>query len=317
MPEFGNRRSAKQYAGLVAKGMAMGAADVVPGVSGGTVAFISGIYTELIDSLRSIKPGLVMTLFRQGPLAVWREVNGPFLAAVFGGIFLSVFSLAKLISAALTQYPIFIWSFFFGLILASAILLWRQISEHSLATMTALVLGAIAAYSVSKLGVNELEVSPLVLFGGGALAICAMILPGISGGFILLMLGLYQPVIDAIKNFEILNLLYVAAGAGIGLVAFSHVLSFLLHRFRALTMASLTGFLFGSLNLIWPWKHVISSRINSKGIEVPLLQENVLPSQFETLTGMSSHSLLASCFCAAGLLLVILLEKWGQKEQNS
>ncbi|WP_299773233.1 DUF368 domain-containing protein [uncultured Pseudoteredinibacter sp.] len=317
MPKFATERSTKQYIGLLAKGMAMGAADVVPGVSGGTVAFISGIYTELIDSLRSIKPGLLITLFREGPLAVWREVNGAFLAAVFGGIFLSVFSLAKLISSALSHYPIFIWSFFFGLILASAVMLWRQISEHSVATTAALVLGAAAAYWVSKMGVNELEVTTLVLFTGGALAICAMILPGISGGFILLMLGLYQPVIDAIKNFELMNLATIAAGAALGLVAFSHVLSFLLHRFKALTMASLTGFLFGSLNLIWPWKQVISSRINSKGVEVPVVQENILPGQFELLTGMPSHYLAAGCFCAVGLLLVMVLEKWGQNEQKT
>lgn len=316
MSKTSSRRSGKDFIGLLLKGMAMGAADVVPGVSGGTVAFISGIYTELIDSLRSIKLTLLLTLFKEGPGAVWKAINGPFLAAVFGGILISVFSLAKLISAALGQYPIFIWSFFFGLILASAYILWKQISDHNLGTVVALVLGVVFAYFVSTMGSSEIEVSPLVLFGGGALAICAMILPGISGGFILLMLGLYQPVIDAIKSFDIVSLAYVAAGAGVGLVAFSHILSFLLHRFRALTMASLTGFLFGSLNLIWPWKQVVSSRINSKGIEVPVVQENLLPQQFELLTGMSSHYLLAGCFCAAGLLLVILLERWGQKEQN-
>lgn len=316
MSDTPSRRRGKDFLSLLVKGMAMGAADVVPGVSGGTVAFISGIYTELIDSLRSIKPTLLLTLFKEGPASVWRAINGPFLAAVFGGIAISVFSLAKLISSALVLYPIFIWSFFFGLILASAYVLWKQIPEHSAGTITALLIGAIFAYFISIMGSSELEVSPLVLFGGGALAICAMILPGISGGFILLMLGLYQPVIDAIKSFDIASLSCVAAGAAVGLVAFSHVLSFLLHRFKALTMASLTGFLFGSLNLIWPWKQVVSSRVNSKGIDVPVVQENLLPQQFELLTGMSSHYLLAGCFCAAGLLLVILLEKWGQKEQN-
>lgn len=295
----------------------MGAADVVPGVSGGTVAFITGIYEELIDSIKSIEPSLIPRLWREGPQSVWRAINGNFLLILFAGVFCSVFSLARLISFAIEQYPILVWSFFFGLIFASAILLWRQLAQRSWGAYLAMLIGFAAAFYLSFLTPGQTAATPLNLFLGGAIAVCAMILPGISGGFILLMMGLYSGVIDAIKGFELLNLLCIVGGAGLGLVLFSHVLSYLLHRFHAYTLALLTGFLFGSLNLIWPWKQILSTRINSHGQEVPLVQTNIMPWQYEALMDVPSNLLLGCCFCAVGIVLVMVLEKSGSKAQNN
>lgn len=301
-------RSAKDYMVITAKGVAMGAADVVPGVSGGTVAFISGIYEELISSLTSIEPQVLTTLFKQGPAAAWRQINGSFLLAVFGGVLFSVLSLAKLISYCLQHYPILLWSFFFGLILASAGLLFKQLQRKSLVEGLSLLMGIAAALAVSQLSPAETEATPLNLFLAGAVAICAMILPGISGAFILLMLGLYNGVITAIKSVDVVAIASFGAGAAVGLVLFSHVLSWLFKRYHSQTLALLTGFLLGSLAMVWPWKQTLSSRINSHGVEIPLLQENISPWAYELLLGQPSYIWLAGVMIIVGISLIGVLD---------
>lgn len=286
----------------------MGAADVIPGVSGGTIAFITGIYTELIDSLRRCDHQAVKCLFQQGFPAMWRHINGSFLAAVFGGIFFSIFSLAKLMSFWLESQPILVWSLFFGLILASSVLLLRQVKGWNPARVSLVLLGIVLALGVTWLKPTHLPEVWWVILLAGMVAICAMILPGISGGFLLLMMGLYSTVIGAISQLNFGLLIPFAVGCAIGLLLFSHVLSWLLHHYEAGTMALLTGFLIGSLNIIWPWKQTLETVVDRHGELVPVVQENILPGQYTLLTGQPAEFLPALAMVSVGLLLVIGME---------
>lgn len=239
---------------LFAKGMAMGAADVVPGVSGGTVAFISGIYEELIDSLKALEPTSLRVLVREGPRAFWRRVNGTFLVVLFAGILTSVLSLAQLVSRLLEAYPLLLWSFFFGLILASVIHVARRQRVWGVVQLACLAAGILGALAAGLSPAAAMSVTPVTIFLAGMLAICAMILPGISGAFILLLLGMYGVIIEALAAVDLAVLALFGAGAVVGLTGFSHLLSWLLHHYRAATLALLIGFLAGSLALVWPWK---------------------------------------------------------------
>ncbi len=236
----------------------MGAADVVPGVSGGTIAFITGIYQRLLDAIRAFSPAAVQLLLRDGVTAFWLRVDGTFLLVLMAGIFTSVLLLARLITAALASYPTCVWAFFFGLIVASSWFLARQVNWRA-ATGLLFLAGLAIALVIGELRPTQLDVQPLIIFGSGALAICAMILPGISGSFILLLLGMYSNVLQALHEFDLGFIAIFAAGCGVGLLSFSHVLGFLLSRFHAQTLALLTGFLVGSLAMVWPWQEVISS----------------------------------------------------------
>lgn len=284
----------------------MGAADVVPGVSGGTIAFISGIYEELLSSISNINISLIKTLKKEGFAAAWKQLNGNFLLALFGGVFVSILSLAKLIKYLLENEPILLWSFFFGLVLASIIYIGKQISNWGLGTILLVILGAVLAYYITTLDplVSE-NSSGWFLFLAGAIAICAMILPGISGAFILVLLGAYKPVLAAVNEKDYKIVAIVGLGAIVGLLAFSRVLKWLFKHYKNLTLAALTGFIIGSLNKIWPWKHTLTYRINSHGIEVPLKQESISPFSY---TG--DHQLfLAIGIALVGFGVIILLEK--------
>ena len=284
----------------------MGAADVVPGVSGGTIAFISGIYEELLASISSIKINLLKTLFTEGFNVTWKKLNGNFLVALLAGIFTSVLSLARLISWLLEHKPILVWSFFFGLVLASILFVGRQISKWTIFTVVIFILGALLAYYITTLQplISE-NTSPLFMFFAGALAICAMILPGISGAFILVLLGAYKPVLDAIHNKNITLLAIVAAGAVTGLLSFSKLLNWLFDHYKNLTLAALTGFIFGSLNKIWPWKEVLTWRVNSKGIPVPFTERSISPFNYAQDSQIGTAIILA----IIGFTLIIILEK--------
>ena len=305
------KRSLKEYVVISLKGMAMGAADVVPGVSGGTIAFISGIYEELLNSISSFNFSLINVFKNEGFKSVWIKVNGNFLVSLFIGILISVLSLAKLIESMLENHPIVIWSFFFGLVLASIIYIGKQITKWTKGSVLCLILGAILAFYITTLNpMVSANPSPWFLFLVGMIAICAMILPGISGSFILVLLGAYKPVLSALNTKDFVSIIIILVGAVLGLLSFSRILKWLFSTYKNYTLATLTGFIIGSLNKIWPWKETISWRTNSKGIEVPFNTASVSPFSFE-----GDSQLLISIFLMfIGFGLIILLEKLAIKK---
>ncbi len=309
--------SPKDYAWVYVKGMAMGAADIVPGVSGGTVAFITGIYEKLIDSIGAIGPGTIRVLFQQGPVAAWHSFNGNFLLTLMVGILTSVFTLSKILSHLLKTQPELLWSFFFGLILISAIHIGRQIPRWHMSTVSALVIGALVAFFITTVSPQQLDLNPLTLFIAGSIAICAMVLPGISGSFMLLLMGMYAHVIGAVKSLELVNLGIFAAGCLVGLLLFTRLLSWLLHHFHNLTMAVLTGFMIGSLNKVWPWKQTLSTRINSHGEVVPVEQANVSPQHYLDLTGQDPQLLFSIGLMLVAVILVLCLERVGKTKAET
>lgn len=305
------KRSFKEYIVISLKGMAMGAADVVPGVSGGTIAFISGIYEELLNSISSFNFSLINVFKNEGFKSVWIKVNGNFLVSLFVGILISVLSLAKLIESMLENHPIVIWSFFFGLVLASIIYIGKQITKWTKGSVLCLILGAILAFYITTLNpMVSANSSPWFLFLAGMIAICAMILPGISGSFILVLLGAYKPVLNALNTKDFVSIIIFLVGAVLGLLSFSRILKWLFSTYKNYTLATLTGFIIGSLNKIWPWKETISWRTNSKGMEVPFNTASVSPFSFE-----GDNQLLISIFLMLiGFGLIILLEKLAIKK---
>ncbi len=273
-------RSTKDYVLLTLKGMAMGAADVVPGVSGGTIAFISGIYEELIETISGVNLKLLKTLKNEGISSAWKALNGNFIIALFLGIGISIVSLAKFISYLLESQPVLLWSFFFGLVLASVFYVGKQVKKWTIGPLLSLLIGAVSAYFITTLPPLAQSDSTFYIFISGMIAICAMILPGISGSFILLILGSYQTILGAVKDKEFLTIATFMGGCVIGLLAFSKVLKWTFAKFHDITIALLTGFLIGSLNKIWPWKKVNSFRMNSHDEWVTFLDQNVAPSQY-------------------------------------
>jgi putative membrane protein len=304
------KRSPIQYGLLTLKGIAMGAADVVPGVSGGTIAFISGIYEELIDSINNINLGALKVWKNEGFKSFWNHINGTFFVFLFAGIAISIVSLAKIVSHLLEVHPVLIWSFFFGLIIASVWLIAKSIEKWSPTSIGMMVLGALVAYYITTINsVASVDASWYVLLSG-AIAICAMILPGVSGAFILLLLGSYDKVLGAItdKNLVIIGLF--GAGCVIGLLSFARILKYLFSKFKNLTIAVLAGFMVGSLNKVWPWKETVSTRVNSHGEIVPFIQDNVLPGDFSGDAQLMYAILLAGI----GFLLIFILERFSPKE---
>ncbi|KJR30839.1 DUF368 domain-containing protein [Vibrio navarrensis] len=305
------------YLSTFLKGLAMGAADVVPGVSGGTIAFITGIYDTLLESIRRINPSIFRLWKAQGFTAAFQHINGFFLIALFGGVLTSIATLAKLITWMLANHPIPIWSFFFGLILVSVYHILRQVERKDVTRFALLLLGIVFAYSITVLKPLHLEPTSLNVLLAGAIAICAMILPGISGSFILLLIGMYAPVLGAVKNVQLDILGLFLAGCVAGLLTFSHVLSWLLRRFRDFTLMFLTGLMIGTLPKIWPWKETISWRLNSKGEQVPLVQHNLSPFEFESLTSQPSQLGLAIIMALLAFVLVLGLEKFAEANQKT
>lgn len=284
----------------------MGAADVVPGVSGGTIAFISGIYEELIETISNINFQLFTTLRKEGIKAAWKQLNGNFILALFVGIIISVLSLAKVIKWLLEHEPILLWSFFFGLVLASIIYIAKQIKKWNFLSVLLLIVGAGLAYYITTLDPMMNDNSSLwFLFLAGALAICAMILPGISGAFILVLLGAYSAVLDAVNNRDFMTIAIIGAGALVGLLSFSRVLKWLFDKYEYYTLAILTGFIAGSLNKIWPWKETLTYRTNSEGIEVPLKQMSVSPNSYDG----DPQIWAAIGLAIVGFALILILEK--------
>ncbi len=292
------------------KGMAMGAADVVPGVSGGTVAFISGIYEQLLESIRRINFTLIGRIRQQGLVSAWQHINGTFLITLFAGIATSFISLAKLITYLLAHHPIPVWSFFFGLIVISIVHISRQIGDWRWPNMGGALCGFLLAYVITMAHPLALEPTLMNVLLGGMIAICAMILPGISGSFILLLLGLYLPIIEAVKGFDTTIIGVFLCGAVLGLLTFSHLLSFLLKRYHGQTLAFLTGLMVGTLPEIWPWKQTLTTRINSSGEQVPLTEQVLTPWQYAELTGQNPQLISAIICVLIGIGVVWGLERF-------
>ena len=266
---------------LALKGCAMGMADVVPGVSGGTIAFISGIYEELIGSIRRVDAEALRLLLKLRFKELWRHIDGRFLLPVLLGIGVAVFSLARAMTYLLANYPIAVWSFFFGLIVASAWLVSRQIGKWDWRSAAALGVGAAVAWWITVATPAETPDTWWFVMLAGAVAICAMILPGISGAFILLLLGKYQYILQAVGELDIPVIALFLTGAAVGIVSFSHLLAWLLTHWHDVTVATLMGFMIGSLNKVWPWKEVLETYVDSHGRMQPLVETNVWPEYFD------------------------------------
>lgn len=305
-------RSLKDYSIISLKGMAMGAADVVPGVSGGTIAFISGIYEEFINALKSVDLKAIKKIKEAGLMGFWRHINGAFLLSLFVGIGISIVSLAKGIQFLLAEHPILLWAFFFGLIVASALMIGGKIKKWGVIEIVGLLVGTVIAYWISITSPAETPIATWFIFLSGMIAICAMILPGISGSFILLLMGKYAFIIGAVADRNLVIIGTFAGGCIVGLLSFSHVLSWMFKKLPGLTLALLTGFMVGSLNKVWPWKLTTQWTTNSHGEEIPLVQQSIWPGGFSG----DSQLLLAVGLALFGFLLIVLLEKFAPKEHH-
>lgn len=281
---------------LSVKGMCMGAADVVPGVSGGTIAFITGIYDELINSIKSINAASLKMFFTGKWGEFWKMINGKFLLFLLAGIGISVFSLAKIITWLLVAYPVLVWSFFFGLVLASTWFVGKDVKERNWKTGLGFLLGAALAFYITVATPAETPSHFLFIFLCGAIAICAMILPGISGSFILVLLGKYFFIMEAVKTLDLKVIAVFGIGACVGITSFSRLLSYALSHMRNITLAVLSGFMLGSLNKVWPWKETL------EGVE-----QNVAPNAFVWQ---------AVCLALLGFVMVYGIEKISSKSEN-
>lgn len=309
-------RTIKDYLVIFLKGLCMGAADVVPGVSGGTIAFITGVYDEWLDSLKRCTPAVLLRLKSEGLAKTWRYINGNFLLALFGGILVSLKTFAAIVLIAMDVYPILVWAFFSGLVLASIYLLGKAQSGWGAPCWIALILGAAFIYAVANLAPAQLPGYAWILFLGGFVAICAMILPGISGSFILLLVGLYPVFLNAIHNLEIGKLLAFGLGCICGLIIFSRFLSWLLASYHNVTLAALIGFLVGSLYVTWPWKQVLSTTTDRDGNLVVLQQANLSPFEYLSVTGVEPMFIAACLSALMGILLVVVTEFVAQRLKN-
>lgn len=293
-------------------GLLMGAAEVVPGVSGGTIAFVSGLYERLVDAVRQFTPSRLLEVRHLGVAGLWRKMDINFLLALFGAMGVSIILLARGISYLLEQQPVFIWSFFFGLVVASVWVMGKKLRPFDMEAAMALAVGAAVGLAIVRLAPvvapTDAAISPLVLFAGGCVAVCAWILPGLSGSFILLILGLYQTVIVAVKEFDLPPLLYLGLGCAVGLVAFSQVLGAVLARFHKVTIAMLTGFMLGSLARIWPWRYTTVYQLKPDGGHIPVVQEPVWPQDYEYLTGQAADIGVALLAMVVGAGLVLALD---------
>jgi putative membrane protein len=312
---------------LFLKGVAMGAADVVPGVSGGTIAFITGIYEELIDSINKINFEAISILRKEGFAKAWTYINGWFFVPLFLGIGVSIVSLAKGISYLLKNESVLLWSFFFGLVFASIFIVGKQVRSWKLPSGMSFLVGACVAYLITVLPASGSNDALWYIALSGSIAICAMILPGISGSFILVLLGSYSVVLNAIHERDFTIIATFGVGAIIGLLSFARLLKIMFAKYHDTTIALLSGFLLGSLNKIWPWKRVDEVLIKHAGEPkeevVNILEKTVLPADYTTpvLEGSEvvgqvaadPQFLAALGLAVGGAVLIFLLERFGKR----
>lgn len=267
---------------LFLTGISMGIADLIPGVSGGTIAFLSGIYEELLESIRIVSGTTLKLLLRGKVVEAFQSIPFAFLIPLAGGILLSIFSFATLLSWLLATYPVFVWAFFFGLVLASVFIVMKRVVRWDTVDIVGFAVATIATYFVVGAVPIETPTNLLFVFLSGAIAICAMILPGISGSFILLLLGKYQYILSAVTERDFFTLAVFAMGCAVGLSVFARFLSWLFSYHHDISVAILAGVMLGSIRKIWPWKEVVATRINSHGEIVPLVENNILPQAFDS-----------------------------------
>lgn len=303
-----NQYSYKYYFILALKGFCMGASDVIPGVSGGTIAFILGIYEDLIRSIKSIDFKFLKTLFSFKIHDIINNQSLRFLLALGLGILIAILSLAQILSWLLQEHPVLIWSFFFGLVLASVFTVGRYIKRWNLLMVLCLFLGAAGAYLLVGIVPLATPNAPWFLILSGAIAICAMILPGISGSFILVLLGKYFYVLEAVNQRDLFTIFLVALGAGLGLITFVRLLNWLFKRFHDPTIAVLTGLMLGALRKVWPWKETIKSMTDNHDHTIPLSQINVIPANWDMQVTWSI------CLMIIGFSIVIVLYRMANKK---
>ncbi len=315
------------------KGAAMGMAEVIPGVSGGTIAFITGIYERLLNCIKSFGPSLLPAYKDGGISGVWKHVDGSFLlflmGGMLGGVVIGVFGISHLLETV----PEILWAFFVGLIIASAIYIGKQVEKWSVVPVLVLIVGIVVSYGITLISPAEGNEALWFVFLSGLIAISALILPGISGSFILLLMGMYTIIIPALKELLTLNfdslVLVIVFGLGCitGLMTFSRVLSWTFKNYKNPTLALLTGFMIGSLNKIWPWRQITQCMNKETGEFVTscdrnsenhkILQEaNVSPFEYTELTGYNDYFLYAIIACVLGFAIVFLLEKMGGKKEE-
>jgi len=309
--------SFKKYILLYVKGLTMGAVDLVPGVSGGTIAFITGIYEELINSLRSFTFKNIKLFFTGKFKAFWKAVNGNFLLVLALGIGTSIITLVKVVLYVIENHYIATWSFFFGLILISTFSIVRTVRKFTMPLFICFGMGAMIAYMITVMSAAQTPNDLWFIFVCGSVAVCALLLPGTSGSFVLLLMGKYQYILDALDSFKIDIIAVFAGGAVVGLLSFSHFLSWLLRRFHDVTIALLSGFLFGSLNKIWPWKvqvNTLTGEMWQWNIEkfndhsLSLIEKNYLPHTFERVTGVDAQLLPAIISATVAIVLYTTID---------
>lgn len=289
---------------LLFTGLAMGSADIVPGVSGGTIAFISGIYEQLLQGIKTVTSVTPRLLLQRRPRQALASVPFAFFLPLGTGILVAGFSLANLISWLLKNQPVYVWAFFLGLVGASVLLVLRRVRRWSRLGLVFFVLSLAAAYLMTSATAVETPATPLAFFLSGALAICAMILPGISGSFLLVILGKYEQVLDAVAQRDIITLLPLFLGALVGIALFSRLLTFLLARYHDLVVLALAGLMLGSLPRIWPWKDT-SGYVPAGQEELALSQLSQQPNVLPDSLGIETVGAVLLILLGAALILVI------------
>ena len=299
-------RTIGYYVLLAVKGVCMGAANVIPGVSGGTIAFITGIYQDLIQSIKSIDTNLFKMLFQGNLRSFWHKLNGNFLLAILCGVVLAIFSLAKLMLYLLNNHPIPIWSFFIGLVVASAIYVLKSLKGLNFWGVLIFVVGIGAVVLLSKLSPADTPKGYWFIFITGAVAICTMILPGISGSFVMMLMGMYHFIMEAVNHLYWDILFVFTAGALLGIISFSHLLSWLLKKYYNQTVCLLAGFMFGSIPKLWPWKEVLEEGVD----------RNLWPAKYAESTGLPSQTGLVILFILLGFLIVFGIEFFAKRMEK-
>ncbi|MDR5899791.1 DUF368 domain-containing protein [Halomonas vilamensis] len=301
----------RQTLGLFLKGAGMGAADAVPGVSGGTIAFVTGIYEELIHTIRQFGPS-AWRAFRQGGMkGVWRHLNLVFLLPLLLGVAVSLFSVAHLAVWLMEAHPLLLNGFFFGLVAASALVVHQAHTGWKLWYVLPLIIGLLIAKALPGLMplVLMLGNEALIVAVAGAIAISAMILPGVSGSFLLLTMGLYGTIMQAIRGFDMTVIAIFAAGCAVGLALFSRLLSWLLDRHHGATMQLLLGFIIGSLPVLWPWRELVSYQLGPDGQMIPLAHRYLMPDDYAQLVGGSAQVWGVILLMLVGAVLVVALNR--------